>query len=106
MKTGKLGLTLTEVTIQRQTSSVTVFVRGDGNIHYQLVAIRASQLALDFSDSISSLSFDTLQVEHRLLKEIRIEQNPQKLRLVFTLAARVKYAIKVRKSILAIQFKS
>jgi len=102
---GRAGLTLTEVTVQRQPASVTVILRGQGPIHYQPVAIHKSQLALDLSDSFSSLKFDKLQVGHRLLKDIRIEQYTQKLRLVFALAARVRYAIKVSGNVLAIQFK-
>ncbi|GJL56561.1 MAG: hypothetical protein NPIRA02_36930 [Nitrospirales bacterium] len=84
---------------------MTVFLRGHGNIHYQPIAIHALRLALDFSDSISSLSFATLHVHHHLLEAIHIEQYSQKLRLVFTLAVRVKYAITVRKNVLAIQFR-
>jgi len=99
-------LTLTEVTVQRHPTFVTVMLRGKGGrMHYQPVAIHASELALDFSDSISSLKFDKLQVGHHLLQAIRIEQYTQKLRLVFALAARVRYAIKVNGNVLAIRFK-
>ncbi|GJL64333.1 MAG: hypothetical protein NPIRA04_29870 [Nitrospirales bacterium] len=102
---GRTGLTLTGVIVQRQSASVTVILQGQGPIHYQPVAIHGSQLAIDLSHSISSLKFDKLQVGHRLLKDIRIEQYTQKLRLVFALVARVRYAIKVSGNVLAIQFK-
>ena len=88
------GLILTDVSVQRQTKRITVVLRGRGNLRYQPRVLNAKLLALDFLNGSSSLRFHTLPVGHRLLKEVRIEQYPRKLRLAFALTARVRYAVK------------
>ncbi len=98
-------LTLTGVSIRRQSSSVTVSLRVFGPMRYHVGLVDAYQLALDFPEGVSSLSFSKLLARHRFLKEIRIAQYPQKLRLVFELIPHVRYAVKVGEDILAIQFR-
>ncbi len=99
------SLTLTGVSIQRQRSMVTVVLRGNGIFRYQVILVDAYQLALDFPEAFSSLSFSKLSARHRYLKEIHITQYSKKLRLVFELIPHVRYAIKVGASVLAIQFR-
>ncbi|MCA9473559.1 MAG: AMIN domain-containing protein [Nitrospirales bacterium] len=104
MNTRASGLILTAVTVQRRTNHITVFIRGRGNIRFHPHVVSPQLLAVDFPNGSSSLSFQTLQVGHRLLEEVRIEQYPQKLRLAFSLTARVRYAIKTTETFLAVRF--
>ncbi len=105
-KVREAGLNLTKVAVKRQASQVTVILQGRGRIQYKLVSLHSKLVALDFPDSISSLGFNILPVRHHLLKDVRIEQHPQRLRLAFALVSQARYAIKTSRSALAIQFRS
>ena len=98
-------LILTSVAVRRQSDGILVIVRGDGPLRYQIVPVDFRRLVLDFPGGTSSLSFNVLPIGHALLSQIRIGQNGHKLRLVFDLTKRVKYAIKEGLNFLAIQFK-
>ena len=98
-------LILTSVAVRRQSDGILVIVRGDGPLRYQIVPVDFRRLVLDFPGGTSSLSFKVLPIGHALLSQIRIGQHGQKLRLVFDLTKRVKYAIKEGLNFLAIQFK-
>ncbi len=100
------GLTLTGVTVQRHSEEITVIIRGHGPFRYQMVSIDSSRLAMDFPGGVSSLSFQLLSVENHLLKQIRIGQHPNKLRLVFDVTQPLRYAVKRGSNFLAIRFKS
>lgn len=98
-------LILTSVAVRRQSDGILVIVRGDGPLRYQIVPVDFRRLVLDFPGGTSSLSFKVLQIGHAMVSRIRIGQNGNKLRLVFDLTKRVKYAIKEGLNFLAIQFK-
>lgn len=92
--------------MRRQTKGVIVFIRGEGRLSYQVVPVDAFRLVLDFPGGTSSLSFKVLPIKHAILNRIRIGQDGKKLRLVFDLTKRVKFAIKEGIGFLAVQFKS
>ncbi len=99
------GFTLTGVKVQRHSDYVMVMIQGHGSFQHQMIPIDRFRLAIDFPRGHSSLSFRHLSVNNHLLKQIRIGQHSDKLRLVFDMVRPLRYAAKRGKNILAIQFR-
>jgi hypothetical protein len=99
------GFNLTGILVQRRSKDVTVLIRGKEPFIYLANRIDSYRLVLDFPGGTSSLSFRELPVDHPMLKRIRIGRHQEKLRLVFDLVRRVRYAIKKSDHSLAVQFR-
>ena len=96
---------LTGVVVQRKQEGIIVIISGHGPFKYLATSWDPFRFILDFPGGTSSLSFHELQVGDVMLKRIRIGEHEDKLRLVFDLAQRVRYAVREGINFMAVQFK-
>ena len=88
--------TLTDIEIQRQSGSVSVVIRGDGDLSYQVMRLEGNRIVVDLADVLNGTKRNTMLVGHPLIKQIRIGshvQPQQKVRLVFDLSRAVPYTV-------------
>lgn len=90
-RTGIVG----KIEVKRGENQVTVLVSGEGPLKYRDRLIDGHRLVLDLPDAASAVRFPILAVDHELLKQIRIGNHPDKIRLVFDLPQPSRYDVRL-----------
>lgn len=84
-----------QIEVKRGENQVTVLVSGEGSFKYRDRLIDGHRLVLDLPNAASAVRFPILAVDHELLKQIRIGNHPDKIRLVFDLPQPARYDVRL-----------
>ncbi len=82
-----------KIEVKRSEDRVAVLVSGEGPFTYRDRLIDGHRLILDLRNAASAVRFPVLPVGHQLLKQIRIGNHPDKIRLVFDLPEPARYDV-------------
>ncbi|WP_447973025.1 type IV pilus secretin PilQ [Nitrospira sp. Kam-Ns4a] len=85
--------TMTHVDVQRGDGGIRVIILGDGSFRYEVRPLGRDRLVIDLPNVETPLRFQTLPVDHPLLKQIRIGQHSRRVRLVLDLLRPSDYTV-------------
>jgi type IV pilus assembly protein PilQ len=70
-----------------------VTIKGEGVLSHEAVRVDERRLVIDIPRAFSTLRRPTVNIGHRLLKQIRIGDHAEKVRLVFDLGQQAEYVV-------------
>jgi type IV pilus assembly protein PilQ len=88
--------TVTAIHVQKETDHLTVTINGDGLLSHEAVRVDERRLVIDIPHASSTLRRPAVNVGHRLLKQIRVGDHADKVRLVFDLGRQADYTVEPR----------
>lgn len=94
---------VTKVEVQRDEDEATVVIHGDGEFHYDIKRLNQDRLIVDLADVTSPLRLQVLPVDHPLLRQIRVGQHAQKVRLVLDLPKPSIYSVRSQQRSLTVR---
>lgn len=94
---------VTKVEVQRDEDEATVVIHGDGEFHYDIKRLNQDRLIVDLANVTSPLRLQVLPVDHPLLKQIRVGQHAQKIRLVLDLPKPSIYSVRSQEQSLTVR---
>jgi type IV pilus assembly protein PilQ len=100
-----LELTITGIDVRKDADVVSVTISGDGTISHEALKLGERRLVIDLAQVSSAIRRPTLNIGHRLLKQIRIGDHPDKVRVVFDLARDAEYVVEPRGTSLLVTVK-
>jgi type IV pilus assembly protein PilQ len=85
--------TVTGIDVRKDADRLSVTITGDGTLSHEAQKIGEHRLVVDIPRASSALRRPTMNVGHRLLKQIRIGDHADKLRIVFDLGSQADYRV-------------
>jgi type IV pilus assembly protein PilQ len=85
--------TVTGIDVRKDTDRLTVTINAEGNISHEAQRVGDRRLVVDIPHAASTLRRPTISVGHRLLKQIRVGDHADKVRIVFDLGNQADYVI-------------
>jgi type IV pilus assembly protein PilQ len=85
--------TVTGIDVRKDANRLTVTINGDGNLSHEAQRVGDRRLVVDIPRASSTLRRPTISVRHRLLKQIRVGDHADKVRIVFDLGNQAHYVI-------------
>ncbi len=93
---------MSKIEVRKQDKDALVVISGNGALGYEVVPLGDDRLVVDLPHVTSQLQFHVLPVNHPVLKQIRIGQHSDKVRLVFDLLKPAAHAIHARDEVLSV----
>ena len=84
---------ITGIEVRKDDDRLTVTINGDGLLSHEALRVDERRLVIDIPRASSALRRPTVNVGHRLLKQIRVGDHADKVRLVFDLGRQVDYLV-------------
>ncbi|HKT36008.1 MAG TPA: type IV pilus secretin PilQ [Nitrospira sp.] len=84
---------ITGIEVRKDADRLTVTINGDGLLSHEALRVDERRLVIDIPRASSALRRPTVNVGHRLLKQIRVGDHADKVRLVFDLGRQVDYLV-------------
>ena len=84
---------VTAIDVKKNADIVSVTISGDGSLSHEALRLGERRLVVDIPRVSSEIHRPTLNVGHRLLKQIRIGDHSDKVRIVFDLGRQAEYAV-------------
>lgn len=103
---GPPARTMSKVDVRRGEGEVRIVLVGDGAFDYQVRLLGQDRLVVDLANVETPLRFQSLPVDHPLLKQIRIGQHSKRVRLVLDLPKPSEYSVESGPGSLAIRLSS
>lgn len=100
---GPPARTMSKVDVRRGDGEVSVILLGDGAFAYQVRLLGRDRLVIDLANVDTPLRYQLLPVDHPLLKQIRIGQHSNRVRLVLDLPKPSDYSVEPGPGALAIR---
>ncbi len=97
--------TVTAIEVRKEADRLNVAINGDGVLSHEAVRVDERRLVIDIPHASSTLHRPTVNVGHRLLKQIRVGDHADKVRLVFDLGRQADYSVEPRGSQLLVTVK-
>ena len=97
--------TVTAIEVRKEADRLNVAINGDGVLSHEAVRVDERRLVIDIPHASSTLHRPTVNVGHRLLKQIRVGDHVDKVRLVFDLGRQADYSVEPRGSQLLVTVK-
>jgi len=97
--------TVTAIEVRKEADRLNVAINGDGALSHEAVRVDERRLVIDIPHASSTLHRPTVNVGHRLLKQIRVGDHVDKVRLVFDLGRQADYSVEPRGSQLLVTVK-
>ena len=91
-----LGPTVTGIEVRKGADRLSVTINGDGVLLHEAARVDERRLVIDLPRAYSTLRRPTVNVGHRLLKQIRVGDHADKVRLVFDLGPQADYVVEPR----------
>ncbi len=91
-----LGPTITGIDVRKDADHLSVTINGDGVLSHEAVRVDERRLVIDLPRAFSTIRRPTVNVGHRLLKQIRVGDHADKVRLVFDLGRQADYVVEPR----------
>ena len=85
--------TVTAIEVRKEADRLSVTINGDGALSHEAVRVDERRLVIDIPRASSALRRPTVNVGHRLLKQIRVGDHADKVRLVFDLGRQADYVV-------------
>jgi type IV pilus assembly protein PilQ len=99
------ALTITGIDVRKDANAVSVTISGDGTIVHEALKLGERRLVIDVAQVSSAVRRPTLNVGHRLLRQIRIGDHTDKVRVVFDLGRDADYVVEPRGTSLLVTVK-
>ena len=97
--------TVTGIDVRKEADRLSVAINGEGTLSHEAARIDERRLVIDIPHASSTLRRPSINVGHRLLKQIRVGDHADKVRLVFDLGRQAEYVVEPRGSQLLVTFK-
>jgi type IV pilus assembly protein PilQ len=88
--------TVTAIEVRKEAERLCVTINGEGVLSHEAVRVDERRLVIDIPHASSALRRPTVHVGHRLLKQIRVGDHADKVRLVFDLGHQADYVVEPR----------
>jgi len=88
--------TVTAIEVRKEAERLRVIINGEGVLSHEAVRVDERRLVIDIPRASSALRRPTVHVGHRLLKQIRVGDHADKVRLVFDLGRQADYVVEPR----------
>jgi type IV pilus assembly protein PilQ len=85
--------TVTGIDVYKDADRLSVTISGDGTLSHEAQRVGERRLVVDIPRASSALRRPTVHVGHRLLKQIRIGDHSDKVRIVFDLGSQADYVV-------------
>jgi len=85
--------TVTDIDVHKDADRLSVTISGDGTLSHEAQRVGERRLVVDIPRASSALRRPTVNVGHRLLKQIRIGDHSDKVRIVFDLGSQAEYVV-------------
>ena len=89
----RLATAVTGIDVKKEADAVSVTISGDGSLLHEALRVDERRLVVDIPRVSSEIHRPTLNVGHRLVKQIRIGDHSDKVRIVFDLGHQAEYAV-------------
>ena len=96
---------MTGIDVRKDADRLSVTVSGDGTLSHEAQRVGERRLVIDIPRASSALRRPTVHVGHRLLKQIRIGDHSDKVRIVFDLGSQADYVVEPNGARLLVTFK-
>jgi type IV pilus assembly protein PilQ len=97
--------TVTAIDVRKEADRLSVTISGEGTLSHEAVRVDERRLVIDIPHAFSTLRRPSINVGHRLVKQIRVGDHADKVRLVFDLAHEAEYVVEPRGSQMLVTFK-
>ncbi|HET7909084.1 MAG TPA: type IV pilus secretin PilQ [Nitrospira sp.] len=87
---------VTAIEVRKDDDRLNVAITGLGVLSHEAIRVDERRLVIDVLHASSALRRPTVHVGHRLLKQIRVGDHADKVRLVFDLGRRADYTVEPR----------
>lgn len=94
---------ITGIEVQKGDDEVTVAIAGDGAFKYEVQRLDRDRLIIDLANIKASTNIQTQQINHPLLRQIRVGRYTNKIRLVLDLPRPSSYSVHTGKTSLSIK---
>ena len=98
--------TVTAIEVRKEAERLSVIINGEGVLSHEAVRVDERRLVIDIPRASSALRRPTVHVGHRLLKQIRVGDHADKVRLVFDLGRQADYVVEPRGAQLLVTVKN
>src|SRR5262245_34002965 len=88
-----LEVGITAIEVRKEADRLSVTINGDGILSHEAVRVDERRMVIDIPHASSALRRPTVNVGHRLLKQIRVGDHADKVRLVFDLGRQADYVV-------------
>ena len=92
----RLANVVTGIDVKKEADAVSVTISGDGSLLHEALRVDERRLVVDIPRVSSEIHRPTLNVGHRLVKQIRIGDHSDKVRIVFDLGQQAEYAVETQ----------
>jgi len=92
----RLASVVTGIDVKKEADAVSVTISGDGSLLHEALRVDERRLVVDIPRVSSEIHRPTLNVGHRLVKQIRIGDHSDKVRIVFDLGQQAEYAVETQ----------
>jgi type IV pilus assembly protein PilQ len=96
---------VTGIDVHKDADRLSVTITGDGTLSHEAQKIGEHRLVVDIPRASSALRRPIVNVGHRLLKQIRIGDHADKLRIVFDLGSQADYSLEANGARLLVKVK-
>ena len=97
--------TVTGIDVRTEADRLNVTISGDGVLAHEALRVGERRLVVDIPHASSTLRRPTVNVGHRLLRQIRIGDHADKVRIVFDLGRQADYSLEPRGAQLVVTVK-
>ncbi|HET8721365.1 MAG TPA: type IV pilus secretin PilQ [Nitrospira sp.] len=87
---------VTAIEVRKEDDRLNVAITGQGVLSHEAIRVDERRLVIDVLHASSALRRPTVHVGHRLLKQIRVGDHADKVRLVFDLGRQADYMVEPR----------
>jgi len=96
LKLSATAPTVTGIDVRTEADRLNITINGDGVLAHEALRVGERRLVVDLPHASSSLRRPTVNVGHRLLRQIRIGDHSDKVRIVFDLGRQADYIVEPR----------
>jgi type IV pilus assembly protein PilQ len=96
---------VTGIDVRKEAGRLSVTINGEGTLSHEALRVDERRLVIDIPHAFSTLRRPSINVGHRLLKQIRVGDHADKVRLVFDLGRQAEYVVEPHGPQLLVTFK-
>ena len=90
---GGLAQTLTRIDVQRGADDIRVVISGDGRMIHEVTRLDERRLMIDIPGVASAIRKPVISVNHQMLKQVRLGNHADRVRVVLDLAGSAVYSV-------------
>ncbi|HEX4966967.1 MAG TPA: AMIN domain-containing protein, partial [Nitrospiraceae bacterium] len=90
---GGLAQTLTRIDVQRGADDIRVVISGDGRMVHEVTRLDERRLMIDIPGVASAIRKPVISVNHQMLKQVRLGNHADRVRVVLDLAGSAVYSV-------------